>query len=131
MDNFTSDVVESKHVFVLEYYSKMCGSCKEFEPIWEHVANSIDNEYRIGRVNIDSKEGMSLAKKQGFLKLGIPAVQVVAGSHSEIVMAGKPMSQAALQRSISATAQRYQPTKHPETGLYIHSEFYSENKMEL
>mmetsp|Transcript_63474 Transcript_63474/g.127463 ORF Transcript_63474/g.127463 Transcript_63474/m.127463 type:complete len:148 (-) Transcript_63474:235-678(-) len=128
-ENFTTSVVESKTVFVVEYYSKMCGSCKEFEPIWSRVASSIESEYGIGRVNIDSKEGMKLAKQQGILKLGIPAVQVVAGSHSSVVMAGKSLSQAELQKSISQTAQRYKSTKHPDTGLYVHSDFFSENKL--
>ena len=75
VDNW-SEVLVSKNVWVVEYYSNMCGSCKEFEKTWGKLARSLESEYAIARVSIDSKPGMALAKAQGVLSKGIPAVQV-------------------------------------------------------
>ena len=111
----------------MEYYSKMCGSCKEFEPTWNQLATSLENEYKIARVSIDSKPGMQLAKQQGVLKRGIPAVQIVAGSHSDILMAGKVESLASLKAKVASAATRYKAVRHSDTGLMVHSEFYTEH----
>jgi thiol-disulfide isomerase/thioredoxin len=127
-DNFVSNVVQSGNVHVIEYFSKMCGSCKEFEPTWDQVANSIENEYRIGRVNIDTKEGMRLAKEQGILKRGIPAIQVVAGKDSSIVMAGKLLGFSDILQSISTINQGFNSKKHPGTGLFMRPGFDTMNE---
>jgi thioredoxin-like negative regulator of GroEL len=109
----------------------MCGSCKDFEPIWTQLATSLETEYKVVRVSIDSKPGMQLAKQQGVLKRGIPAVQIVAGSHSDILMAGKVESLASLKAKVASAALRYKAVRHGATGLMVHSEFYTEHVGDL
>jgi len=53
-------------------------------------------------------------------------LQIVAGSHSDILMAGKIESLEALKSKVQEANLRYRPTKHPDTGLWVHHGFYSE-----
>ncbi len=80
---------------------------------------------------IVTKEGSQLAKEQGVLKRGIPAVQLVAGSHSNILMAGKLEELGALRAAIQNDVKRYRATINPVTKLLVHSEFYFETSEEL
>ena len=95
------------------------------------AASSLESEYKVVRVSIDSKPGMQLAKQQGVLQKGIPAVQIVAGSHADILMAGKIESLSSLKVKVGNAARRYNAVRHDETGLYVHSEFYTENGSDL
>ena len=60
---------------MLEFYSEMCGSCKEFEPTWAKLAARIKRMH-LGRVNIDTAGGKRLARRLGVLDGGIPAVYI-------------------------------------------------------
>ena len=84
-NNWGTEVLASKNVWIVEYYSKMCGSCKEFTPTWDALKSSLSGEYRTARVCIDSKPGMKLAKDQGVLAKGIPAVQVRVRHRSALI----------------------------------------------
>ena len=35
--NFNEKVISSDTVWVVEFYSQMCGACEEFEPTWNKV----------------------------------------------------------------------------------------------
>merc|ERR1719235_2335206 len=67
-----------KKAYVIEFYSRMCGSCKEFAPAW-HVLAQTATKWQIAaaRVNIDDSKGMDLAEKLGILEHGIPTVQLL------------------------------------------------------
>ena len=95
--------------------------------MWDQLASSLETEFRVARVSIDSKPGMKLAREQGVLKRGIPAVQIVAGSHSELLMAGKTEPLAKLKVKVAEAAKKYNSKRHDETGLWVHSEFYTEH----
>eukprot|EP00622_Pseudochattonella_farcimen_P001923 FR736743.1.p1 GENE.FR736743.1~~FR736743.1.p1 ORF type:complete len:178 (+),score=24.45 FR736743.1:55-534(+) len=111
--NFDEVVANSQDTFVIEYYSKMCGSCKEFEPAWHEITAGLQTTsmkhsgVRTARCSIDTKDGMKLAKDQGVLNKGIPAVQIIQGKankttnlKSELVMAGKILPTASLKSTI-------------------------------
>lgn len=55
--NFDEKIKKDPRVFVMEFYSPMCGSCKEFAPKWEKLEKVLE-EKLIGaaKVNIDNKE---------------------------------------------------------------------------
>jgi hypothetical protein len=130
-DNWASNVLKSKNLFIIEYFSSKCGSCKEFSKTWDKLIPSIDKEFRVARVNIDSKAGTKLAKEQGVLKLGIPAVQIVAGNHGSVIMAGQADSLLTLQSKIKESAVKFHATKNIDTGFWQHSDFFIEAKPEL
>jgi thiol-disulfide isomerase/thioredoxin len=67
-------VASDKHVWVLEIASKMCGSCLEFFPIYNAVADR-NKDIKHGVVYIDEKVGFELAQKLNVLQ-ALPCVIV-------------------------------------------------------
>lgn len=67
------EVNTSPRAYLVEFYSGMCGYCKEFEPTWQQLTSKA-TRLESWRVNIDEEAGSQLATRLGILDLGIPAV---------------------------------------------------------
>jgi thiol-disulfide isomerase/thioredoxin len=76
MDEFKTTVINDERVWLVEFYSSMCGSCKEFAPIWEHVDHTLADVMKT-KINIDEKGGMEIAQYIGALDEGIPNVRLI------------------------------------------------------
>jgi hypothetical protein len=50
-----------------EFYSAMCGSCKEFTPTWDQLNKSLHRNVNTAKINIDEPEGMQVAQNLGVL----------------------------------------------------------------
>ncbi|RYG65603.1 hypothetical protein EON64_11585 [archaeon] len=74
---FQEEVVSDERVWLVEFYSPMCGSCQEFAPTWHKIAQKTKTMVK-GQVNIDTKEGMDLAERLGALQEGIPNLRIFA-----------------------------------------------------
>lgn len=83
-------VMKSKDYWLIEFYSKRCGTCQEFEPIWEEVLEKLKG-IKIGRVDIDEEEGMKLASKLDVLKEGIPNVSLNYKGKLTSIMTGREL----------------------------------------
>lgn len=73
---------------VVEFYSRMCGSCKVFSREWESAVEQLSGEINFRRVCIDDGHGMKIANKVGALTRGIPHVRVLLdkeGPDAELV----------------------------------------------
>ena len=68
--DFKEKVLSHEDVFAVEFFSSMCGSCKEFSPIWAKYAKSTP-PVRTAKVNIDDKGGMALAQSLGVMEEGV------------------------------------------------------------
>lgn len=73
--SFASTVVDDERVWLVEFYSAMCGGCQEFEPTWIRLETYLTS-IATGRINIDDKLGMKLAAKLGVLDDGVPHVRL-------------------------------------------------------
>jgi hypothetical protein len=73
--NFAELVESSPFVWMVEFGSGMCGSCKEFHPTWGKIVKENQN-VRTGHVIIDNAGGMAVAQKWGVMAGGIPSVQL-------------------------------------------------------
>jgi thioredoxin-like negative regulator of GroEL len=74
-ENFNEQVVGDERVWMIEFYSPMCGSCQEFSPTWKKLAQ-LAKSLAKAEVNIDTKQGMALAERLGALAEGIPNVRL-------------------------------------------------------
>jgi thiol-disulfide isomerase/thioredoxin len=72
---FDTEVLNSDKVWVVEFYSGMCGSCKEFSPVFQQLKSSMNNLH-FGEINIDKTDGMKVAERVGALEEGIPNVRI-------------------------------------------------------
>lgn len=69
-------MVEDEKIWLIEFYSPMCGSCQEFSPIWKDLEDSLRGKISCGKVNIDDKEGLRIAQSVGALDEGIPHLRL-------------------------------------------------------
>ncbi len=87
------EVMEDERVFMVEFYSGMCGSCREFSPTWTKLENVAKN-IATTKVNIDEPDGMEFAKKLGVLEEGLPNIRLftsTAPDHKGVsVLPGMP-----------------------------------------
>lgn len=81
-ETFDSAVVNSDKVWVVKFYSSMCGACQEFQPTWDKLKGSVDS-VEFAEINIDKSAGMKLAESFGALNEGIPNVKVFAKSNAK------------------------------------------------
>jgi thiol-disulfide isomerase/thioredoxin len=78
---FKEAVLGDSRVWMVEFYSTMCGGCQEFASTWERIEQAFDNDSNggaiaSGKISIDSKEGLKLAEELGVLEDGVPHVRV-------------------------------------------------------
>ncbi|KRX03614.1 Thioredoxin-like fold [Pseudocohnilembus persalinus] len=109
-DNYKNKVLSdaTPKTWLIEYYSEMCGSCKEFSPILDKLAESYKQKgLSIGQVNIDRPEGFQLAKEQEMLDVGIPALVLVHPTSGiiENLMAGDLLTEQQLKSKIDGILQ--------------------------
>lgn len=87
LQGFNEKVLKDERVWLVEFYSSMCGSCQEFTPIWEQVANHFTT-VATAKINIDDKEGMAIAQSLGVLEEGIPNVSLFATKSRQAIVKG-------------------------------------------
>ena len=97
LEEFKKNVIEDDRVWLVEFYSGMCGSCKEFAPTWDRIEMSLNDVLKT-KVNIDQKGGMEVAKYMGALEEGLPNVRLGELFHYSLFCA-PPYSHAAHSQS--------------------------------
>ena len=72
---FDASVISDDRVWLVEFYSSMCGSCQEYAPVWDKISKSLKNVVT-AKINVDSKEGAKLADRLGVFAEGLPNVRL-------------------------------------------------------
>lgn len=77
---FASTVLDDDRVWLVEFYSSMCGGCQEFASTWNRIeklySKKNDGAIVTGKINIDKKEGLKIAEELGVLEDGVPHVRL-------------------------------------------------------
>jgi len=77
---FASTVLDDDHVWIVEFYSSMCGGCQEFASTWDRIeklySKSSNGVIAAGKINIDNKDGLKVAEELGVLDDGVPHVRM-------------------------------------------------------
>jgi len=77
-------ILKDERVLAVEFYSPMCGSCKEFSATWTQLETKLKS-VMTAKVNIDTKDGMEIAKNEKVLEEGIPNVRLYKSSRGTSV----------------------------------------------
>eukprot|EP01064_Diplonema_japonicum_P031819 TRINITY_DN580_c3_g1_i3.p1 TRINITY_DN580_c3_g1~~TRINITY_DN580_c3_g1_i3.p1 ORF type:complete len:270 (+),score=72.66 TRINITY_DN580_c3_g1_i3:106-915(+) len=120
LEQFTKEVIESKEVFAVEFYSKMCGSCKEFSPTWTAYSSS-SPPVKTATLSIDDSWVMTLATEIGVMEEGIPSVRLFSGSSTSgiPVVSGSTPDLKTLQTDVLASiAKEGIKKKGKKSGIY-------------
>eukprot|EP00602_Paraphysomonas_sp_CaronLab_P001234 CAMPEP_0185022588 /NCGR_PEP_ID=MMETSP1103-20130426/5287_1 /TAXON_ID=36769 /ORGANISM="Paraphysomonas bandaiensis, Strain Caron Lab Isolate" /LENGTH=116 /DNA_ID=CAMNT_0027554715 /DNA_START=128 /DNA_END=478 /DNA_ORIENTATION=- len=113
---FKEQVLEDDSVWVVEFYSSMCGSCKEFSPVWDSL-NSKIKSLKTGKINIDDKDGLAVAQKLGVLDEGIPNVQLYASKGTSVsIVKGEVVSEKTVMRELKS---RVRGLSRSDDGFYM------------
>ena len=113
VDEFRRLVQTSPRVFLVEFFSGMCGYCQEFEPTWLELARTT-TRLEPARVNIDMPGGLAVAELVGVINEGIPAVvlfnQRRTDSHTTLMAGELEEVPKLLRRVYKATKGKYLST---------------------
>lgn len=114
---FDKTVDHDPHVWVVKFYSKMCGSCQAFQPAFEEAAKQVEGLHWAA-VSIDEKENIALAKKLGVLTEGIPNVKLINAADAPLpIVTGDTPDASAVVAKLKETLQSAGATKDGE-GFY-------------
>ena len=121
VDEFRRLVQTSPRVFLVEFFSGMCGYCQEFEPTWLELAKTT-TRLEPARVNIDMPGGLAVAELVGVINEGIPAVVLFNQRRTDAhqtLMAGELEEPKLLRRVYKATKGKYLSTD--SEGFFLRS----------
>jgi len=115
VDNYDEKVVNSNEVWMIEFSSEMCGSCKEFKPEWDTLAAAL-KRVKTAHISIDDKDGMALATKLGILSAGIPNIQLYTTEKPITLLAGDVSTAKKLRKQIFAKVKEL---SKDDDGIFI------------
>ena len=59
-ENFEAEVINSSVPVVIDFWAEWCGPCKMLTPVIEELADEYDGKIKIGKVNVDEEEELSM-----------------------------------------------------------------------
>ncbi|WP_299139097.1 thioredoxin [uncultured Corynebacterium sp.] len=78
-DTFRKDVIESDKPVVVDFWAEWCSPCKKLSPILEEVAEELDGQVTVAKVNVDEERNLGAM----FQIMSIPNVLIF--NHGEKV----------------------------------------------
>lgn len=78
-DTFRKGVIESDKPVVVDFWAEWCGPCKKLSPILEEVAEELDGQVTVAKVNVDEERNLGAM----FQIMSIPNVLIF--NHGEKV----------------------------------------------
>jgi len=70
--SFETDVLQSKHPVLVDYWAEWCGPCKMIAPILDEVATGYEGKLQVAKMNVD--ENRDIPAKFGIR--GIPTLML-------------------------------------------------------
>jgi thioredoxin 1 len=53
-DNFDSEVLNSRDIYLVDFWANWCVPCKHTEPIIDELAQELKDKIKIGKVNVEN-----------------------------------------------------------------------------
>lgn len=83
-ESFETDVLQSTHPVLVDFWAEWCGPCKMIAPILEEVSNELNGKIKIVKLNID--ENTQTPPKYGIR--GIPTLMLFKNGNIEATKVG-------------------------------------------
>lgn len=72
-DNFQSEVLASSRPVLIDFWAPWCAPCRMLSPMLDSLAEELDGEVVVGKVNVDEQQELAAA----FRVASIPTLAVV------------------------------------------------------
>ena len=59
-DNFEEEVLKSDKRVLLDFWADWCGPCKMMSPVVEELADELEGQVKVGKVNVDEEAALAL-----------------------------------------------------------------------
>ncbi|EEI16467.1 thioredoxin [Corynebacterium lipophiloflavum] len=69
---FKSEVVDSDIPVVVDFWAEWCGPCKKLSPILEQIAEEMDGQVKVAKVDVDTERTLGAM----FQVMSIPTVMI-------------------------------------------------------
>ena len=73
-DNFDNLVMNSKDIWMVEFYAPWCGHCKALEPEWKIAAGKLKGQVKLGKMDVDDDKNKQIGSRFGVT--GFPTIKV-------------------------------------------------------
>jgi len=98
-ENFQSEVLDSTVPVVVDFWAEWCGPCRALGPVIEQLSNSVAQQAKVGKVNVDNARGVAM----NYNISAIPTVIIFKGGQPFKKFVGLTSLQE-LQKSVSEAA---------------------------
>jgi protein disulfide-isomerase A6 len=72
--NFDDVVMNSKDIWMVEFYAPWCGHCKALEPEWNIAATKLKGQVKLGKMDVDDATNKPIGARFGVQ--GFPTIKV-------------------------------------------------------